>query len=261
MADVKWIKIVTDIFDDEKILLIDSLPERDSIIVIWLKLLCIAGKQNNGGVLMMNERIAYTDEMLATIFRRPLSSVRLALSIFEQYGMIEIVNNAVTIPKWEYHQNIDGLQKIKEQTKERVRKYRERQKQQSVACNVTETCCNDTDKKRTDKNRTDKNRTDMNSEDETKTQKRFRPPSLEEVTAYCMERNNSINPEKFFNYYEANGWKIGRAKMKDWKACIRSWESNGFNDNKNQNNTTGNIFVDMLNESQLGQEVFINDIR
>ena len=151
VADVKWIKIVTDIFNDEKILLIDSLPERDSIIVIWLKLLCMAGKQNNGGVLMMNERVAYTDEMLATISRRPLSSVRLALSIFEQYGMIEIVNNAVTIPKWEYHQNIDGLQKIKEQTKERVRKYRERQKQQSVSCNVTETCCNDTDKNRTDK--------------------------------------------------------------------------------------------------------------
>ena len=49
MADVKWIKIATDIFDDEKILLIESLPEADSIIVIWFKLLCLAGKQNNSG--------------------------------------------------------------------------------------------------------------------------------------------------------------------------------------------------------------------
>ncbi|MBP0987378.1 MAG: phage replisome organizer N-terminal domain-containing protein, partial [Oscillospiraceae bacterium] len=71
MSDVKWIKIVTDIFDDEKILLIEAMPERDAIIVIWFKLLCLAGKQNNGGVFMLSDRIAYTDEMLSVIFRRP----------------------------------------------------------------------------------------------------------------------------------------------------------------------------------------------
>lgn len=54
MADVKWIKITTDIFDDEKILLIESLPDSDSIIVIWFKLLCLAGKMNNSGVLCRN---------------------------------------------------------------------------------------------------------------------------------------------------------------------------------------------------------------
>ena len=84
MADVKWIKIATDIFDDDKILLIESLPDSDSIIVIWFKLLCMAGKQNNCGVFMMNDRIAYTDEMLATIFRRNINTVRLALRTFEQ---------------------------------------------------------------------------------------------------------------------------------------------------------------------------------
>ena len=63
---MKWIKITTDIFDDEKILLIESLPDAYSIIVVWFKLLCLAGKQNNSGVFMMG-RIAYTDKMLATI--------------------------------------------------------------------------------------------------------------------------------------------------------------------------------------------------
>ena len=67
MADVKWIKITTDVFDDEKILLIESLPEADSIIVIWFKLLCLAGKQNNSGVFLMGDKIAYTDKMLATL--------------------------------------------------------------------------------------------------------------------------------------------------------------------------------------------------
>ena len=138
MADVKWIKICTDIFDDEKMTLLDAMPERDAIIVIWFKLLCMAGKQNNGGVFMLNDKIAYTDEMLATIFRRPINIVRLALSTFEQFGMIEIVNNTYTIPNWEKHQNIYGLEKIREQNKLRKRKQREKEKL-SLPCHVTVT--------------------------------------------------------------------------------------------------------------------------
>ena len=149
MAEVKWIKITTDIFDDEKVLLIESLPERDSLLVLWFKLLCMAGRQNNSGVFMLNDRIAYTDEMLATIFRRPLNTVRLALTTFEQYGMIEIIDNVITIPKWEKHQNIDGMEKIKEQNRARVAKHREKQKLlvgSNVTSNVTVTQCNATDK-------------------------------------------------------------------------------------------------------------------
>lgn len=100
MADIKWIKITTDIFDDEKILLIESLPEADSIIVIWFKLLCLAGKMNNSGVFLLSDKIAYTDKMLATIFRRKESTVQLALKTFEQFGMIEILDGVITIPNW-----------------------------------------------------------------------------------------------------------------------------------------------------------------
>lgn len=128
MAEVKWIKICTDVFDDEKIQLVDALPDRDGIIVIWFKLLCMAGKQNNGGVFMLNDKIAYTDEMLATIFRRPLNTVRLALQTFENFGMIEIVNNTITIPNWEKHQNLNKLEKVRDQTRKRVAKHREKQK-------------------------------------------------------------------------------------------------------------------------------------
>ena len=117
MADVKWIKICTDIFNDEKMVLIENMPEADAVIVIWFKLLCMAGKQNNSGVFMMNDKIAYTDEMLATVFRRPLNTVRLALKTFETYGMIEIVDNVVTIPNWEKHQSLDAMEKAKEQNR------------------------------------------------------------------------------------------------------------------------------------------------
>ena len=151
MDDVKWIKITTDIFDNEKILLIETLPDGDSIIVMWFKLLCFAGKQNNSGVFMMNDKVAYTDSMLATIFRRPLETLQRALDIFESYGMIEIYNDTITIPNWEKHQNADELEKIKEQTRLRVAKHRQKQRTISKGkCNVTVTLpvtqCNATDK-------------------------------------------------------------------------------------------------------------------
>ena len=128
MADVKWIKIVTDIFDDEKILLIESMPSPDSMIVIWFKLLCFAGKQNNSGVIMLNDRIAYTDEMLATIFRRDVNTVRMALKVFEQFDMIRIVDGVITIPNWGKHQNLDQLERKKEYQRNYMREYREKQK-------------------------------------------------------------------------------------------------------------------------------------
>ena len=128
LADVKWIKITTDVFDDEKILLIESLPEADSIIVIWFKLLCLAGKQNNSGVFLMGDKIAYTDKMLATIFRRKESTVQLALQTFEQFGMIELIDGVITIPNWGKHQNLDQLENKKQYMKNYMREYREKQR-------------------------------------------------------------------------------------------------------------------------------------
>lgn len=127
--DVKWIKIVTDIFDDEKILFIEQLPEADSIIVIWFKLLTLSGKVNNGGVLIFNETMAYTDEMLATLFRRNINTVRLALETFRKFGMIDIIEDTITIPNWSKHQSLEQLEERKEYMRNYMRDYREKQKQ------------------------------------------------------------------------------------------------------------------------------------
>ena len=136
MSEIKWIKITTDIFDDEKICLIDALPDPDAILVIWFKILTLAGKHNSNGLLMMTDKVHYTDEMLATIFRRPLNTVRMAIGIFEQFGMIEIIDGIISLPNWEKHQNVDGMEKIKEQTRNRVAKYRKKQKNLALG-NVT----------------------------------------------------------------------------------------------------------------------------
>ena len=128
MADVKWIKIAVDIFDNRKIKQIESMPDGESLLIIWFKLLCLAGNVNDGGLIYLTKEIPYTDEMLATQFNKPLANVRLALKTFEAFGMIEIINNMILLSSWEKYQNTDRLAEIREKDRERKRKKRAEQK-------------------------------------------------------------------------------------------------------------------------------------
>lgn len=139
MSEVRWIKIIVDIFDDEKIRLIETLPDADTLIVIWFKLLALAGKCNDGGLIYLTRDIPYNPETLSTILRRPVNTVRLALGEFQRLGMIEIFNDIISIMNWEKHQNLQKLEMAKEQTRLRVQKHRESKK---ISCNsnVTDGC-------------------------------------------------------------------------------------------------------------------------
>lgn len=125
MAELKWIKINVSMFDDEKIKFIETIPNADTILVIWMKLLTQAGKCNAGGYVMLTENIPYTDEMLANLFNRPLNTIRLALDTFRRLGMIEWDENGIELANWEKHQNIEVLDKIREQNRLRQAKHRE----------------------------------------------------------------------------------------------------------------------------------------
>ncbi|MBP3034176.1 phage replisome organizer N-terminal domain-containing protein [Staphylococcus warneri] len=128
MAEVSWIKLKVGMFDDSKIKYIEALPERDTIITLWVKLLTLAGKYNEQGYIMLSESLPYNEEMLANEFNRPLNSIRLALQTFEKLGMIEEVNGVFKVTNWEKHQNIEGLEKIREQNRLRKQKQRNKQK-------------------------------------------------------------------------------------------------------------------------------------
>lgn len=227
MAEVKWIKIVTDVFDDEKILMIETMPEADTIIVIWFKLLCLAGKQNNSGVFQMGQ-MPYTDEMFSTIFRRPLNTVRLALKTFERFGMIEIVHNTVTIPNWGKHQNIDQIESRNAYMKNYMREYREKQKLISSGnanCKAnSKSNVSEADKNREEEIREEENREDKKSVRETTHTlfKRLAPDYI-----FCMDRHAELTAkvEEWIQY------KMERKesyKEQGMKSLLRQIENNAL---------------------------------
>lgn len=148
MAVISWIKLNIDMFENRKIKQIRKLPDGDKLILLWVMLLTLAGKCNMRGYILLTEDIPYTAEMLATEFDMELNTVKMGLEIFQKFNMIELQNNVVKISSWEEHQNIEGMDKIREQTRARVSAYRERQKllqqpqEQGEDCNVTVTLRN-----------------------------------------------------------------------------------------------------------------------
>lgn len=127
MAEVKWVKITTDMFDNRKIKHLRRLPDGNNIVLIWVMLLTMAGRCNAGGMVFLTENIAYTPKMLADELDFEENTVLLALKSLEQFGMIYLDENCFRIANWEEYQNIDGLEKIREQN--RIRKQRQRERQ------------------------------------------------------------------------------------------------------------------------------------
>lgn len=142
--EVKWIKIMTDIFDDEKMCAIESLPDGLIMELVWFKILCLAGKCNNNGFLYVANKIAYTDEMLAKIFRMEIGVVQRALTTFQDLEMIEVVDNTYMISNWTIHQNQNGLDDIREKNRLRQQKFRDRQKALTFGENPICAYCGDT---------------------------------------------------------------------------------------------------------------------
>lgn len=128
MKDVKWIKLDVSIFDDDKIKEIRSMENGDSIALLWIFLLCLAGKKNDGGYLYLTPEIPYTDEMISRNSNMPLDIVKEGLEKFEELELIEIIDDITRLSNWSKWQAVDGLEKIKEQNRERKAKERARKK-------------------------------------------------------------------------------------------------------------------------------------
>ena len=130
MADVKWIKLTTDMFDNRKIKHLRRLPEGNNIVLIWVMLLTMAGRCNSSGMIFLTENIPYTPKMLADELDFEENTVQLALKSLEQLNMVITNQGYFSIAGWEEYQNIEGMERIREQTRLRNIEYRKRKKQQ-----------------------------------------------------------------------------------------------------------------------------------
>ena len=128
MAEVKWVKLTTDMFDNRKIKHLRRLPEGNNIVLIWVMLLTMAGRCNSGGMIFLTENIPYTPKMLADELDFEESTVILALQALEQLNMIVTDNGFFTIAGWEEYQNIEGMEKLREQNRLRQKKWYDKQK-------------------------------------------------------------------------------------------------------------------------------------
>lgn len=229
-GEIKWIKVITDIFEDEKIKLIKSMPEGRTLVLIWFQLLAQAGKTNASGWIYLNEECAYTSSMLATLFNESQQMIELALRLYSTrpFEMLEITETGlIYIPNWEKHQNVESMDKIREGARLRKAKQREKQKMLIMSRDSPGTSqrnhATDIDiELEIDKEKNLKDIVDTNVS--TPPKKRFIHPTLEEIKDYCEERNNRVDAEKWLDHYTANGWKVGKNAMKNWKAAVRTWE-------------------------------------
>ena len=233
MREVKWVKITTDMFDNRKIKHLRRLPDGNNIVLIWIMLLTMAGRCNSGGKIFLTENIPYDAKMLADELDFKENTVAAALKNLEQLDMIAVDNGFYTIVGWGEYQNVDGMDKVREQTRKRVAEFKKNKKSQvgNVTSNAEVTHGNVTGNTEV----TQGNATEEEKEYNTLSISActrvappkapyFTPPTIEEIREYCVSRNNNVNPEQFYDFYESKGWMVGNARMKDWKAAVRTWE-------------------------------------
>lgn len=246
MADVQWIRITTDMFDNRKIKHLRKLPEGNNIVLIWVMLLTMAGRCNAGGMIFLTENIPYTTKMLADELGFEENTIRLALQVFEELHMVTTDQEYLCVPGWEEYQNVEGLDRIREQTRVRVANHRERKRLSAcnVTGNVTVTPCNATEEDKEVEVDIEDISSSLRSEDmggsapsepkapesRKRTAVKFVPPTLEEVEAYAASRQSTVDPRRFFEYFntpdaQGRSWRDSKGNpVKNWKQKFLTWE-------------------------------------
>ncbi|WP_315307801.1 phage replisome organizer N-terminal domain-containing protein [Enterococcus devriesei] len=234
MGEISWIKLKTTMFDDEKIRLIQAVPESDAILVIWIRLLVLAGKTNDEGLIYIQRNMPYTEEMLATLFDKPVNTVRLALQTLASFNMIDLNNDGViAIANWGKHQNVEGLEKIREQNRLRAKRHYDKKKEPNVSLTLDVTQPNATDiDKEIDKEKDIK-------EDSRKSRKRIYEDDSPyfQLAKHLFEKISNNGPIKEPNFQtwaddirkmvELDGRDIGKVgRMIEWCQKDSFWSSN-----------------------------------
>lgn len=250
MSDNKkyyYLRLKDNFFDSDELKILESMKDGYLYSNILLKLYLRSLK--NDGKLVVNERIPYSADMLASVTGHQVGTIKQALSVFKDLGLIDVLDNGAI-----YMLDIQNF--IGKGSSEADRKREYRQRIETDRTNVQTNLRQISEKsppeieKELEIDIEIEKEIDSSASTTTK-RKRFEKPTLSQITQYCLERNNNVNAEQFFDYYESNGWKVGKNAMKDWKACVRTWERNEYrkpNSKKNSKEDAINVVKELMNE-------------
>ena len=255
MSDNKkyyYLRLKDNFFDSDELKILESMKDGYLYSNILLKLYLRSLK--NDGKLVVNERIPYNAEMLSSVTGHQVGTIKQALSMFKELGLIEILENGAI-----YMLDIQNFigKGSTEADRQRLydRRISEERKQNKLtqSRNLEEICKKSTPEIEIELEKDIEIEKEIHSSAKSTTtkRKRFEKPTLSQITQYCLERNNNVNAEQFYDYYESNGWKVGKNAMKDWKACVRTWERNGYDKpikKKNNKQDALNDMRDLMNE-------------
>ena len=216
MAEKKyyWLKLKKDFFKRHDIRIIEAMPNGKDYILFYLKLLCESVDHN--GNLRFSDSIPYNDEMLSTITNTDIDVVRSAINIFTKLNMMDIMDDGTF-----YMTEVEKMIGSETAWAEKKRLYREqRGHNEDIVLALS------------DKSKSIEKEIEIDKDNNI-----FKPPTVEEVRAYCEERNNGIDAEAFVAFYESKGWMVGKNKMKKWKSAVVTWEKSR-NDNHGGNKGT-----------------------
>lgn len=251
MSDNKkyyYLRLKDNFFDSDELKILESMKDGYLYSNILLKLYLRSLK--NDGKLVVNERIPYSADMLASVTGHQVGTIKQALSIFKDLGLIDVLDNGAI-----YMLDIQNF--IGKGSSEADRKREYRQRIETDRTNVQTNLRQISEKSppeieiELEKDIEIEKKIHSSAKSTTTKRKRFEKPTLSQITQYCLERNNNVNAEQFYDYYESNGWKVGKNAMKDWKACVRTWERNGYDKpikKKNNKQDTLNDMRDLMNE-------------
>ena len=251
MSDNKkyyYLRLKDNFFDSDELKILESMKDGYLYSNILLKLYLRSLK--NDGKLVVNDRIPYNAEMLASVTGHQIGTVKQALSIFKDLGLIDVLENGAI-----YMLDIQNFIGKGSSEADRKREYRQRIEtdRTNVQTNLRQISEKSPPEIEIELEREIKieKEIDSSAKSTTTKRKRFEKPTLSEIEQYCIERNNNINAAHFYDYYESNGWKVGKNSMKDWKAAVRTWERSEYrkpNSKKNSKEDAINVVNNLMNK-------------
>lgn len=245
MSDNKkyyYLRLKDNFFDSDELKILESMKDGYLYSNILLKLYLRSLK--NDGKLVVNDRIPYNAEMLASVTGHQIGTVKQALSIFKDLGLIDVLENGAI-----YMLDIQNF--IGRGSSEADRKREYRQRIETDRTNVRQISDKTPPEIEKEIEKELEIELDSSAKSTTTKRKRFEKPTISDIEQYCIERNNNVNAEQFFDYYESNGWKVGKNSMKDWKAAVRTWERSEYrkpNSKKNSKEDAINVVKELMEE-------------